>query len=330
MRRREFISLIGGAAVAWPITTHAQQTGRIYRVGLLSPGGFAPGTNPGDLTDQIAQRLARNGFTPGANLEFIKRGAEGHFAHLSDLVAELLAAKVNVIVTFSYPVAAKVKEGARQTPIVIFNAGDPIKTHLVVSLSRPGGNVTGISDVAAELAPKRLQFLKQAAPQLERVAMLWNAEDLGMTLRYEASAAVAKELGVTVQSLGVREPNDFDAAFAAMERSMPDGLLMVADALTFLNRKRVFEFAAQHRLPAIYETERFVRDGGLMSYGPDDNETAERGASLIMRILDGERPADLPLEQPTRFRLVVNLKTAKVLGLAIPPTLIGIADEVIE
>jgi putative ABC transport system substrate-binding protein len=202
--------------------------------------------------------------------------------------------------------------------------------HLVGSLNRPGGNVTGISDVAAELAPKRLELLRQAAPQLRRVAMLWNAGDLGMTARYEASAAAATTLNVTVQALGVREPDDFEDAFAAMESAMPDGLLMVADALTTLNRKRVFEFAAKHRLPAIYETDIFARDGGLMSYGPDGAETAERGASLIVRILKGAKPADLPLEQPTHFNLVVNLRAAKALGVDVPAALLARADEVIE
>jgi putative ABC transport system substrate-binding protein len=328
MRRREFITLVGGAVATWPLAARAQQTGRIYRVGFLSPGGFAPSTNPGRLTDEIARHLAQNGFA--LNLELVKRGAEGHFERLPGLVAELVAAKVDVIVTFSYPAAASAKEGTSTVPIVIFSAGDPVKTHLVASLNRPGGNVTGISDVAAELAPKRLEFLKEAAPKLQRVAMLWNAKDLGMTMRYEASAAVAKELGVAVQSLGVNEPNDFEDAFAAMERSKPDGLLMVSDALTFLNRKRVFDFAAEHRLSAIYETEAYVRDGGLMSYGPDEAETAERGANLVVRILKGGKPADLPLEQPTRFRLVINLKTAKTLGLTIPATLLARADEVIE
>ncbi len=205
-----------------------------------------------------------------------------------------------------------------------------MRTQLVASLNRPGGNITGISDVAGELAPKRLEFLKEAAPKLRRVAMLWNASDFGMTTRYEASAAVAKELGVTVQSFGVREPNDFADAFRAMERSMPDGLLMVADALTFLNRRRVFEFAEEHRLPAIFEDANFTRDGGLMSYGPDEAETASRGASLVSRILQGEKPADLPFEQPTRFRFAINLKTAHALGLTIPLTLLARADEVIE
>jgi putative tryptophan/tyrosine transport system substrate-binding protein len=301
-----------------------------FHVGFLSPGSFAIDTNPGRLTEEIAQHLAQKGFVGGANLEFVKRGAEGHPDRLPSLVTELVAAKVDVIVAFGFPVAAAAKEGTGLVPVVIFNTGDPVKMHLVGSLSRPGGNVTGISDVAAELAPKRLELLQKAAPQLQRVAMLWNAGDLGMTARYEASAAAAKTLNITVQALGVREPNDFDEAFAAMERSMPDGLLMVADALTALNRKRVFDFAAKHRLPAIYEADNFARDGGLMSYGPDGAETAERGADLVARILKGQKPANLPLEQPTRFKLVINLKTANALGLTIPPSLLAQADEVIE
>ena len=329
MRRRDFVAFLG-TAVACPLSAHAQPAGKVYRVGFLSPGAFAPGTTSGRLSEGIPRQLAESGFTVGANLELIKRGAEGRFERLPALVAEVVAAKADVIVTVGYPVTAAAKEGTSTVPIVIFNAGDPVKTGLAVSLNRPGGNITGISDVAAELAPKRLELLKEAAPKLQRVAMLWNANDLGMTMRYEASAAIAKELGVIVQSLGVREPNDFADAFAAMERSMPDGLLMVADALTILNRKRVFDFAAQHRLPAIYEDSNFTRDGGLMSYGPDEAETAARGASLVLRILKGERPADLPFEQPTRFRFVINLKTAKELGVAFPQTLLVRADEIIE
>jgi len=235
----------------------------------------------------------------------------------------MVAAKVGVIFTQTYPAAVAARQGTTSIPIVVTGAGDPVKTGLVASLSRPGANVTGISDVAAELAPKRLEFLKEAAPNLKRVAMLWNAGDLGMTLRYEASAAVAQELGVTVQSLGVREPEDFDNAFAAMERNMPDGLLMVSDTLTGLNRKRVFDFAAAHHLPAIYERDAYAREGGLMSYGPDEAEIAERAAALIESILKGANPADLPMEQPTRFRLVINLKAAKALGLTVPQTFLS-------
>jgi len=305
------------------------QTAKV-RVGFLSPGSFATDTNPGRLTEDITKHLAKRGFIAGANLELEKRGAEGHPDRLPVLVTELVAAKVDVIVAFGYPVAKAAKEGTSSIPIVIFNTGDPVKMHLVDSLNRPGGNITGISDVAAELAPKRLELLQQAAPHLQRVAMLWNAGDLGMTARYEASAAAAKTLNITVQALGVREPNDFDDAFAAMERSMPDGLLMVADALTALNRKRVFEFAAKHRIPAIYEADNFARDGGLMSYGPDTGETTERGAELVERVLKGEKPVNLPLEQPTRFKLVINLKTAQALGLTIPQSILLRADEVIE
>jgi putative ABC transport system substrate-binding protein len=160
--------------------------------------------------------------------------------------------------------------------------------------------------------------------------MLWNADDLGMTLRYRASETGAQALGISVQALGVREPNDFDQAFAAMNRDVPDAILMVSDALTILNRKRVFEFAAAHRLPAIYEDDRYVRDGGLMSYGPDQSESFARVAALVDRVLKGAKPAELPFEQPTRFRFVLNLKTAKALGLEVPPTLLALADEVVE
>jgi putative ABC transport system substrate-binding protein len=259
-----------------------------------------------------------------------QREAEMHYERLPALAAELVALKVDLIVANGYPAAATAKQATRTIPIVINGTGDPVKVALVDSLARPGGNVTGISDVAAELAPKRLAFLKEAVPSMKRVAMLWNANDLGMTQRYEASAKVAEALGVTVQSLGVREPDDFAAAFAAMTSNPPDGLLMVADPLTFLNRKRVYDFAAAHRLPAIYEVERYVRDGGLMSYGPDPAEAAERAAYLVDRILKGASVAALPLEQPSRIRLVINLTTAKTLGIDFPPTLRARADEVIE
>jgi putative ABC transport system substrate-binding protein len=248
---------------------------------------------------------------------------------LPSLVDELVRSEVDVIVAFGYPCALAAKQGTT-LPIVTFTTGDPVGTGLVDSLGRPGGNITGISDVSAEVTPKRLQLLKEVAPRLRQVAMLWNAADLGMTLRYRAAEAVAKAMDVSIQPLGVREPNDFDQAFAAMNTDMPDAILMVSDALTALNRKRVFEFAAAHRLPAIYENDGYARDGGLMSYGPDLNESLARVAALVDRILKGAKPAELPFEQPTLFRFVLNLKTAKSIGLNVPPTLIALADEVIE
>jgi putative tryptophan/tyrosine transport system substrate-binding protein len=214
--------------------------------------------------------------------------------------------------------------------VVAINAGDPVGTGLVDNLARPSGHLTGISDVSVEVTPKRLELLKEIAPELRRIAVLWNANDLGMTLRYQALETGAQALHVSVQPLGVREPEDFDEAFGAMSRDPPDAILMVSDALTTLNRKRVFEFAAAHRLPAIYEYDYLVRDGGLMSYGPDDEESFSRAADLVNRILKGAKPSELPFEQPTLFRFVLNLKTAKLIGLKVPSSLLARADEVIE
>jgi putative tryptophan/tyrosine transport system substrate-binding protein len=215
-------------------------------------------------------------------------------------------------------------------PVVVFAAGDPVAAGLVDSLARPGGNLTGISDVAAELSAKRMELLREIAPGLRRVAMLWNADDLAMTLRYKASDVAAKAMGISVQALGVREPDDFAQAFAAMNSERPDAILMVSDSLTMLNRKRVFEFAAAQRVPAIYEWDFVVREGGLMSYSMDLDESLGRVAALIDRVLKGAKPAELPFEQPTIFRFVLNMKTAKTLSLEIPPTLLARADEVIE
>ena len=236
--------------------------------------------------------------------------------------------KVDVIVAFGYPSALAAKE--RTTlPVVSFTTGDPVGTGLVDGLARPGGHVTGISDVSAKITPKRLGLLKEMAPALRRVAMLWNAADPGMTMRYRAAEAGAKTRGIIVQPLPVREPKEFDQAFAAMNKHMPDAILMVHDALASLNRKRVFEFVAAHRLPAIYEDDLYVRDGGLMSYGPDSNESLARGRPRRSHPQRGEARG-ASFEQPTVFRFVLNLKTAKSLGLTVPLTLRTSADEVIE
>jgi len=221
-------------------------------------------------------------------------------------------------------------KGTEVPTVVGSGAGDPVATGLVDSLARPGGNITGISDDATTLTTKRMGLLKAAVPNLRRVAMLWNKEDLGMSKRYEASADAAKALGFTVQPLGVAEPNDFDEAFAAMTRDTPDAILMVSDALTILNRKRVYEYAAAHRLAAIYENDAYVRDGGLMSYGADATESYTRAASLIDRIFKGATAAELPFERPTHYLFVVNLKAAKSIGLELPPNVLALADEVIE
>jgi putative tryptophan/tyrosine transport system substrate-binding protein len=277
----------------------------------------------------LVRALAEHGYRLGQNLTFDARGAMGDVAKLPALLQELKARDVDAIVVVGYPAALAAKSTG--IPTVGANGlGDPVETRLIDSLAHPGGNITGISDVAATLTTKRLSLLKELSPKLQKVAMLWNKDDLGMSLRYEASAKVAQAIGITVQALGVREPDDFNEAFSVMNADLPDAILMVADALTVLNRKRVFEFAAARRLPAIYEYDFLVRDGGLMSYGPDLTESFERAAALVDRIFNGAKPGDLPFEQPTRYLFVINLKTAKAIGLDVPPTLLALADEVIE
>jgi putative tryptophan/tyrosine transport system substrate-binding protein len=235
-----------------------------------------------------------------------------------------------VIITQGYPAAMAAKERAGKTPIVVTLSGDPVATGLAASLAHPGGNITGVSEVASELSAKRLALLKEAVPSVGAVAVLWNADDFGMSLRYQAAEVEAKRAGMMIVPLGVHAPDDFDTAFAEMTKKPPDAILMVTDILTVLNRKRVIDFAAEHRLPAIYEYANLTQDGGLMSYGPDVAAIFDRAAGLADRVLKGANPADLPLELPTRFELAVNLKTAKTLDLTIPETILVRADSVVE
>jgi putative tryptophan/tyrosine transport system substrate-binding protein len=327
MKRRDFIALVGTVVLGSRVAI-AQPTGNVYRLALVNPGGLVPDSSP--YAKLLLGGLAKLGYTPGQNLAFEgARGATGQPVQLSQLMAELKAAKVDAIVIFGYPTAVAAKAAGIPT-VVAFGVGDPVATGLVVNLARPEGNITGISDVATTLSTKRLSLLMELLPKLHRVAMLWNKDDLGMSLRYDASAKAAAAMGIDVQAVGVREPDDFNAAFAVMDREPPDAILMVSDSLTVLNRKRVFDYAAAHRLPAIYEYDPLVREGGLMSYGPDLRESFERAASMVDRIFQGAKPADLPFEQPTRYLFVLNLKTAKSIGLEVPPTVLALADEVVE
>lgn len=325
IERRSLLALTALALI--PGRVRAQQSGRVYRVGLLGPGPPFTDTNPRVIG--LSRGFTQRGYMVGTNLVFETRAAQGKVKLLPQLVEELNASHVDIIITLSYPAALAAKEHSA-VPVVVTSSGDPVATHLVASLARPGGNVTGISEVATELSAKRLQLLKEAVPALRKIAMLWNADDLGMTLRYKAADAAAKGLGVVVQPLGVREPDDFNDAFTAMDKDPPDGILMVTDVLTRLNRKRVFEYAAAHKLPAIFESADLAREGGLMSYGPDGGEVLDRAAELADRILKGAKPADLPLEEPTRFIFAINMKTAATLGLTIPPAILARADDVIE
>jgi putative ABC transport system substrate-binding protein len=326
MRRRDFITLLTGATLAGPGVALGQ-SGKVFHLATLTPGLPRDEKNPEGAT--LIRVLAERGYVIGKNLTFDAHGARGKVADLPRLLEQIKAANVDVIVVVSYRAAVVAKTSG--IPVVIASgSGDPVATGLVDSLARPGGTITGISDDAAAISTKRLSLLKQVLPNMRRVAMLWNRDDLGMTLRYGASAKAAAVMGVDVQALGVREPDDFEGVFEAMDREPPDAILMVSDVLTILNRKRVFDYAAAKRIPAIYEDQQFVRDGGLMSYGADPKESFERAGDFVSQIFNGRRPADIPFEQPTRYPFVVNLKTAKAIGLEMPPTLVALADEVIE
>jgi putative ABC transport system substrate-binding protein len=327
MRRREFIAFLSGMAATATRGALAQTPRKIYRFGTLTVG--PPLTTSAGTGAVLIAGLTKRGYTLGQNLAYEARGAAGKSGQLPQLMQELKAANIDVVVTVSYPAAVAAKASGVPT-VIASGSGDPVATGLVDSLARPGGNVTGIADDAAALSTKRLGLLKAMLPQLRRVAMLWNKDDLGMSLRYEASAKAAKEIGVIVQPLGVREPDDFNDAFVAMDRDPPEAVLMVSDSLTLLNRKRVIDYAAKHRLPAIYEQDFVTRDGGLMSYGADQRESFDRAAALADRIFKGAKPADLPVEQPTRYLFVLNMKTAKAMNLTVPNTVVALADEVIE
>ena len=326
MRRRKFIALLCGATAS-PLAAHAQQPEKVYRVGFLSPvTPFAESSEGGAV---FLRAMAERGYALGRNLAIERRAAMGRTDNLHQLAQELFAAKVDVIITMGYPTTLAARATGIPT-VVVDGVGDPIGIGLIESLARPGGSVTGIAEFTPDLSTLRLSLLKELVPQLRRVALLWNQDDPAMTLRYRASSEAAERLGVTVQALGLREPNDFEAAFASMRQEIPDAILMVNDGLTVLNSKRVFDFALQHRVPAIYERKFLVHDGGLMAYGPDLTELFERAAALVDRVLKGARPSELPFEQPTRYTFAINLKTAKALGLTIPPTLLARADAVIE
>jgi len=327
MDRRSFVVGVALGLAAAPFTVGAQQQGRTWRVGFLSGGArTADGLPPLPLR----QALQELGYVEQQNLVYLGRWADAKQDQLPGLAAELVGLKVDVIVTVGGPASAAAKRMTSSIPIVLAQVGDADGIGLIESLARPGGNVTGITDQSVELSAKRLELLKEAVPKAARIAVLWNADDAGMTLRYREVEKAAQMLHVTVQPLGVREPNDFDGAFSAMRLNRPDALFLVTDALTSLNRKRVIDFALVHRIPAMYEFSFLVRDGGLMAYGANQDDNFRRAASYVDRIFKGAVPSALPVQRPSRYYFTVNLKTAKALGLTIPPSLLLRADHVIE
>jgi putative ABC transport system substrate-binding protein len=327
IRRTLLLSLVLGVLVG-PLFALAQPAQKLFRIGLLSGTGPTPDGAPPRL---FRDALASLGYIEGKNVAYVARFADGDAERLPALAAELVALKVDVIATVAGPATAAAKQATQTIPIVMARAaGDAVAAGWIASLARPGGNITGLTDESVQLSAKRLELLKEAVPKAGVIAVVWNVNDDGMTLRYREIEKAARILKVEVQPLPLRRPEDFAAAFTAMSRNRPHAMFLVADPLTTMNYKKVIEFAATHRLPAMYENGFQVRDGGLMAYGPKIDEDFRRAALYIDRILKGARPADLPAEQPTRHYLAINAKTAAALGLALPPALLFRADELYQ
>jgi putative ABC transport system substrate-binding protein len=318
MDRRLFTSSLALGLLAAQLAK-AQRAGKTYQIGYL-----ALGSRPDDGATPAAlrQALAELGYVEGKNVTYVGRWAESMRERLPALAVELVDLKVDVIVTVTSGAARAARNASSATPIVMALSTDPVGQGLIASLARPGGNVTGMSDNAIDLSAKRLQLLREAVPTASRIAVLWNERDRAMTQRYREIDRAAQTLGMSVQPLGVREPDDFERAFSAMNRERPDAMMMVTDALTNLNRKRVLDYAEAHRIPAMYEFASLVHEGGLMSYGPSDDDLFGRAAVYVDKILKGAKPSELPAEEPTVYHLVVNARTAKTLGLNIPQSLL--------
>jgi putative tryptophan/tyrosine transport system substrate-binding protein len=326
MKRREFISLLGGAVAAWPLAAHAQQAARVPTIGFL--GQSTPLVESQRLA-AFLQRLRELGWIEGHTVAIEYAWGEGSSERFAEIAANFVRLKVDVIVTSGTANVVAAKQATSIIPIVFAVAGDPVANNLVASLARPGGNVTGLSTVATDLAGKRLELLREAVPAFRRLATIGNVGNSLSVLEMTEVRAAASRFGLEATSLEVRQPEDIEPAIEALKGGA-DALYVVADPLVNTNRARIHALAMGARLPAIYNAREHVEAGGLISYGPDFTELYRRAADFVDRILRGAKPGDIPVEQPTKFELVINLRTAKALGLEIPPTLLARADEVIE
>jgi putative ABC transport system substrate-binding protein len=305
------------------LTAEAQQVGRVWRIAFIV-GSYAK------AQDAFTETLRELGYVEGQNILIERRFSGGRTERFQEFAAEMVRLKVDAIVVNTTPAAFAAKNATKTIPIVIPTSIDPVGAGLVASLTRPGGNVTGVAALWAELIGKRLELLKEIAPQLSRVAVLWNPANPANTSAWKEADAAARTLGVTLQSQEVRDVKDFENVFILMAKSRPDALLLLEDNLTAQFRQQIADFAIQKHLPGAFAVKESVTAGGLMSYGPSLTDLWRRAAVYVDKILKGARPSDLPMEQPTRFELTINLKTAKALGLTIPPSMLLRADQVIE
>ena len=325
MRRRKFIALFGGAALAGSLSGHAQQP-RLYRVGIILAVLPVSELLTYPPTSAFVQGLRALGYVEGKNLVLEWRSAETRYERVPEIVRELESNNVDVLVASTYPVALAAKDATQTTPIVIVSVG----TGLVTSLSRPGGNVTGLSGMNDEISGKRLALLNELAPRLTRVAVIRNSSVPTHAIYWKETEVTARKLGVALHPIEVRGPEDFEATFAWAMQEKVEALLFFDDPLTVRYRHQVVRLAAKHQLVAMYGFREFTEEGGLMSYGASNFDAFRRAANFVDKILKGAKPADLPVEQATKFELVINLKTAVALGLTVPPALLARADEVIE
>ena len=325
-KRREFITLLGGTA-AWPLAARAQQAGKVHRIGVLET--ISTTLNVANFY-ALREGLRQLGYAEGQNLVIEYRSADGRDDRFPGLARELLALKVDVIVTRGTPAAKAVKNATSTVPVVMMASGDPVGVGLVTSLARPGGNITGLSAIVGELSPKRLELIREIVPGLARIAVLANTSNDAVRRDWARIETAARSLGVQSQLLDLRESDALGPTFDDASARRADALVVVIDAITQANQQRIVDLAMKHRLPAIYSSREFVDAGGLISYGVSYPDLYRRAATYVDKILKGTKPADLPVEQPTKLELVINLKTAKALGLELPATVLARADEVIE
>jgi putative ABC transport system substrate-binding protein len=324
VKRREFITLLGGAAAAWPLPARAQQAPRAARLGYL-----APASNP-DLQQALLGGLRDLGYVEGQNLAIEYRFMPGQSKSYDELAAELARSAPDAMVVVGTPPALAAKRQTTSIPIIMGPAADPLRSGLVASLSRPGGNVTGVSLYGSEMVRKRMEIFKEAVIGIQRIAVLANAENPLHRFLWDDLQPIGPALGLQFRLLVVSGLDKFPAVFATMKQDGFDAMTLLTDAQFFSARRQISNLAAMHRLPAMYESRESVADGGLISYGASISDLTRRTAVFVVKVINGAKPADLPIEQPTKFELVINLKTAKALGLNIPETMLARADEVIE
>jgi putative tryptophan/tyrosine transport system substrate-binding protein len=330
MKRREFMTLLGGAAASlalWPSVARAQQSGKVSRVGFL--GNSTPDLEA-NLIGPFREGLRDLGYHEGRNIIVEFRWAEGKYDRFPALIAELLAQKVDVLVTAGTPATLAIKKATSTVPLVMIAVGDPVGTKIVDSLGRPGRNITGLTSISPELEAKRLELLKEVVPSLKHFAVLWNPQNAYQVNSENEVQAIALILGLKVLSLGVRSREEIEDAFKRIVQERPDALIVLADRLFLHNRVPIMDFALKNKLPGVHAYRELIEAGGLMSFGPSYADMHRRAAWYVDRILKGTKPADLPVQIPVKFELVLNLKTAKAMGLDVPATVIARAEEVIE